>query len=96
MLRSQALKRRSIHSSCCRIAADDGRTNLYRALMAGALFFLFGISESHAGQTIVVSWNPTALVTFRRGFVKGVVMGNSSEVKLDFGRTFSAARIDRR
>jgi outer membrane receptor protein involved in Fe transport len=35
MLRSQVLK--SLYSSCCRITADDGRNNLYRALTAGVL-----------------------------------------------------------
>lgn len=38
MLRSQVSKS-SLHSSCCRIAAADGRNNFYRALMAGALSF---------------------------------------------------------
>src|SRR5882724_7859611 len=37
MLRSQVSKR-SLHSSCWRITADDGRNNFLRALVAGALF----------------------------------------------------------
>jgi hypothetical protein len=38
MLRSQ-VSNESLHSSCCRITADDGRNNLHRALLAGALSF---------------------------------------------------------
>jgi hypothetical protein len=36
MLRSQVSKG-NLYSSCCRIAADDGRNNLHRTLMAGVL-----------------------------------------------------------
>ena len=36
MLRSE-LAKENLYSSCCRITADDGRNNLYRALMASAL-----------------------------------------------------------
>ena len=36
MLRSQVYTR-SLHSTCCRIKADDGRTNFHRALTTGAL-----------------------------------------------------------
>ncbi len=38
MLRSQVLQR-SLYSSCCRNTADDGRNNLHRVLLAGALSF---------------------------------------------------------
>jgi hypothetical protein len=40
MLRSQVSKG-SLHSSCCRITADDGRNHFYRAFMTGALSFCF-------------------------------------------------------
>jgi hypothetical protein len=40
MLRSQ-ISKRSLHSSCCRITADDGRNNFHRALVLGALSFCF-------------------------------------------------------
>src|ERR1700741_4761033 len=40
MLRSQVSKR-SLHSSCCRITADDGRNHFYRAFITGALSFCF-------------------------------------------------------
>ena len=36
MLRSQ-LSKANLYSSCCRMTADDGRNNLHRALLAGAL-----------------------------------------------------------
>ena len=44
MLRSQVYSR-SLHSTCCRITADDGRTNFHRALITGALLLcLFSAS----------------------------------------------------
>jgi hypothetical protein len=43
MLRSQ-VSNESLHSSCCRITADDGRNNLHRALLAGALSFCISLA----------------------------------------------------
>src|SRR5262249_15715413 len=68
MLRSRVLKR-SLHSSCCPIAADDGRNNLSRALTSSALFF--GI------LTVLFLMAGTSLAQEATGAIVGTVVDPS-------------------
>src|SRR5258708_24131420 len=83
MLRSQVSKR-SVHSSCCRIAADDGRTILYRALMAGALFFCCWI---------ILAAVPVAYAQESGGSITGTVVDpNGAPIQ---GATVAAKDVER-